>query len=81
MELIDCVNGEIADVAMVAELRCGHDVWTAAQHERNGPGFTEDPVAGSRVCPLATEDSREPLSGSIEIVDREHGIGAGDVHA
>jgi hypothetical protein len=50
---IHIVDVEIRDVAVIANLAGGRNVWAATQHERHVAGATEAPIARVDVIELA----------------------------
>src|SRR5205823_12518396 len=50
VESLDVVDTQIRHVAVIAELRCGHGLRTAPEHEVDRAGTTERPATGIRIA-------------------------------
>jgi len=59
-ERVNVVNVEIGDVAVVAKLTGGWNLWATSEHERHATGATKTPVAGIDVVDLAPENIAVP---------------------
>ena len=56
MKRIHVVDMKVRDVAVIADLRSGGDVWAATEHERCIAGSAEPPAPGFDVFKFTAEN-------------------------
>jgi hypothetical protein len=60
MKRLDVVDAQIRHVAVIAQVRGKHRVWTPAEHELDRAETTKGPISGVRVTGLATKHVAVP---------------------
>lgn len=80
MKRLDVIDVQVGHVAVVAQLRCRHNVRAAPEHELDGAGTTEGPVAGVGMTDPATKYVAVPRSRQLEVVNGQNWVGAQDLH-
>ena len=80
MEGVDVIDAQIRHIAVIAELRCGHGVRAASEHDVDRAGMAERPVAGLRISCLATKDVAIPGCRHFQVVHGENGVRVQDLH-
>jgi hypothetical protein len=62
MKRLDVVDAQIGHVAVIAQVRGWHRVWTPAEHELDRAETTKGPISGVRITGLATEHVAVPAA-------------------
>jgi hypothetical protein len=74
MKRLDVVDAQIGHVAVIAQVRGWHRVWTPAEHELDRAETTEGAISGVRITGLATEHVAVPGGRSRQVVHSEDGF-------
>jgi hypothetical protein len=80
VEVVDRIDVQVGNIAVVTERVRGRCIWTPPKHERHRSGVAEDPVPRVGIAAVAPKYFREPRGRPLEIMDGENGIRASYLH-